>query len=689
MADQDKTDGIDQGKDDNEIADWTIMVYMAGDNNLSEDMAFSLSEMNPRARTVSPGDSSGDATTEPKAKVNLLAFFDSNSYTVPTHYIDFSGDKSESHVVTPDDLYHPHKEKDRDGNHGHRDPESSGTAYSILNFVHWCIETQKRKASNYAIIFSGHSFGFYGKSFLGDQSSGSYMTLRKLRWVLEQSMVRYLGPEKIAIVGFDSCEMGMLEVGYELNTAVHTLVASEGNLPGSGWSYAPLLKGFFEDPKSFVDKSDGAAFDKLIGRSEESSKLELEDKKLDSGIRSLGILTPDAVKTLAKWFVRAFVDQQAEYAIGGRSVDMAAWDLDVIYDLADKVGDLGDALLNGFAEPLLTANEPLPQNDAIVFNHVKSAILQSRVNCQTYMHEQAVDLKDFCQFLMAECYTSSIELEKGGHNPKKLDNIVEVCGQIITEINNTILAGGFVGDAYQFSNGISLFLPWTAMTYRMASQIYPELRFVHGERYTPYGKPPTSRRRGPGSGWNDLLAFYLFNVTLRRSRVRPEDFIKKMEKLKECALEGLAGINTRENLHLDETMFPAEGSASDDRPHRERFDRWTRENWIVRTRENWLIGIREDWRVKTKEDWRVKTKEDWRLKTKEDWRVKTKEDWRLKTKENWKVKTKEQLSDSIEAFDGIKNFQLNWEAFGYWDDEGCSVGSKGEFADDTPPAGGE
>lgn len=172
------------------MKDWTIMVYMAGDNNLSENMAFSLEDI----RNVV---ASSRSSTE---KINILTFFDSNSLTAPTIYTDYSDGEAVPHELTAEDLYHTLKntrlsdtlpdEIIREGN--------SASAYSIMNFVRWCIETQKRTAENYAIIFSGHSFGFHGTSLLRDENSGGFMTLFKLRWALEKINKDYLG-KKIGI----------------------------------------------------------------------------------------------------------------------------------------------------------------------------------------------------------------------------------------------------------------------------------------------------------------------------------------------------------------------------------------------------------------------------------------------------------------------------------------------------------
>ena len=66
--------------------EWTIMVYMAGDNNLSEYMAHALGDI---------GDVGYGLRRPSENNVNLMAFIDSSSLTTPSHYIDFSKGKAE------------------------------------------------------------------------------------------------------------------------------------------------------------------------------------------------------------------------------------------------------------------------------------------------------------------------------------------------------------------------------------------------------------------------------------------------------------------------------------------------------------------------------------------------------------------------------------------------------------------
>lgn len=155
-----------------DLKDWTIMVYMAGDNNLSENMAFSLEDLRKFSETLK--NSKGN-------KMNLLAYFDSNSLTAPTYHIDYSDGKIKKYALG---------EEESGGKKGKMKiaaggESNSSSAESIVNFVRWCIKDQKRTAANYAIIFSGHSFGFHGTSFLRDETSGGSITISDFRSALE------------------------------------------------------------------------------------------------------------------------------------------------------------------------------------------------------------------------------------------------------------------------------------------------------------------------------------------------------------------------------------------------------------------------------------------------------------------------------------------------------------------------
>ncbi|MCD9189219.1 MAG: clostripain-related cysteine peptidase [Pyrinomonadaceae bacterium] len=471
------------------MKEWTIMVYMAGDNNLSENMAFSLEGLEISSTDL--------RRLNQQDQVNLLAYFDSSSLTAPTHYIDYSEAETYRHPIEKNDRIHKSVEAETH----FTSQEDSASAYSILNFVHWCLKKRKRTAKNYALIFSAHSFGFHGTSFLRDETSGSFMTLSTFRKTLEQINSQYLEPqEKIAILGFDSCVMSMLEVGYELRDVAQTLVASEGSLPNSGWSYAPMLKEFV------------ASFSK-------------EQRESQMPI----LPTAEYVKAAARGFVKAFITQYKNLAIGGRSVDIASWDLAKIDPVAENLNDLAKELNKHlYLVEKINAGE-LTDRDIAVYQELKKIILQSHFEAQTYMREQCIDLKDFCQRLIIECkYMENTE------NARFFKAIAEKSKDVIKAIDDCVLKCGYSGEEYQFSNGISLYFPWTYVTYYLTQDKYQRLIFNQGKDDDGSYNEDVNNPKGVGKDWNKFLENYVTQVTVRKLRKNAkgqtsmlDDFSKK------------------------------------------------------------------------------------------------------------------------------------------------------------------
>jgi len=99
--------------------EWTIMIYMAGDNNLAVDMAYALEQIKGVA------EAGADSP-------NLLVYYDGNSPSIPTLYCDFSEPGKARYVRSykvPNKLYSVPKKLN----------ENAADKFSILNFVDWCL----------------------------------------------------------------------------------------------------------------------------------------------------------------------------------------------------------------------------------------------------------------------------------------------------------------------------------------------------------------------------------------------------------------------------------------------------------------------------------------------------------------------------------------------------------------------
>ncbi|NNE65239.1 MAG: hypothetical protein HKN33_01630, partial [Pyrinomonadaceae bacterium] len=439
--------------------DWTIMIYMAGDNNLSVDMAYAMEQIKEVAG------SNG-------SKVNLFVYYDGYSESIPTLYCDYSDYNKPRHVrsyMVRDKLYPV------EGKHD----ENAADARSVINFVDWCVnkvgceedgkKTRGRKADKYALIFSGHSMGFQDIGMFKDESSDVAMGMREMNDLLqritmtEDELIAKAQAEDTEIVlnsrdtgvilgqpldilGFDSCVMSMLEVGYQFKEVAKTMIASEGSVPNAGWTYAKLLGNL----------------------AKKSGDVPLED-------------------TVAE-FVAGFVRSQDSYTIGGVAVDMAAWDLSKLDGLNTEFYKLTDALLQCFEE-----------KGSTIYRQMERVLLQVHWKCQAYMYEQNVDLGDFCELLKAECVSLMKELQDD--NVSLLGEIATFCDSVLGQLRSAVILSGFSGGKYQYSNGISLFFPWSLTAYEVSRENYETLDFVTETQ--------------AGNGWNAFLRKYLREVTLR------------------------------------------------------------------------------------------------------------------------------------------------------------------------------
>ncbi len=447
--------------------EWTIMIYMAGDNNLAVDMAYAMEQIKSVAAA---------GVDSP----NLFVYYDGNSPAIPTLYCDFSEAGKPRYVRSyrvPNKLY-PVNEKQN---------ENAADSSSIINFVDWCVnkvevENDKgeisygRRAQKYALIFSGHSLGFQDIGLFKDESSGKAMKMSDFHRMLtrltsseeqliadangefrEEEVTPLLG-QPLEILGFDSCVMGMLEVGYQFAKVAKTMIASEGSVPSAGWTYAKILGCLTRENNRNID-----------------------------------------TRILTEQFVKEFIRSQDSYTVGGVSVDMAAWDLGQLPYLADAFDALSENLLKCFADP-----------KSRLYRQMERVILQVHWKCQSYMYDQNVDLGDFCELLDLECGRVAYELGEG-EDVEFLRGVVQPsCQKVLEELNRAVILSGFSGGGYQYSNGVSVFFPWSCEAYEVSRENYESLWFARDVK----------RQR---LSWTDFLQKYLYEVTFRKSEAPVED----------------------------------------------------------------------------------------------------------------------------------------------------------------------
>jgi hypothetical protein len=80
-----------------------------------------------------------------------------------------------------------------------------------------------------------------------DDTTGNYLSNRKLETALETICQKYLHGKKFGIIGFDACLMSMVEVGSFIKRYAQVMVGSEEVELGMGWKYDEILFPFAKE----------------------------------------------------------------------------------------------------------------------------------------------------------------------------------------------------------------------------------------------------------------------------------------------------------------------------------------------------------------------------------------------------------------------------------------------------------
>lgn len=214
------------------IRQWTILVYMAGDNDLEAAMMYDLNEME---------------AAELPAEIEVIALVDRSP-----HYDNSDGDWRGTRLyrIRPDTsgqnsalvstrLASPilGLTLDSDTN------LNTGSGPVLEGFIRQ-VQTDW-PAENYALVMWGHGTGWRGgqsatetawKGFAVDDSAGDLMYTAEF--------ARAIQDKQLALVGMDLCYGGLMEIAWEIRSAASWYVASQEAVPANGWNYRDVLNRF-------------------------------------------------------------------------------------------------------------------------------------------------------------------------------------------------------------------------------------------------------------------------------------------------------------------------------------------------------------------------------------------------------------------------------------------------------------
>ncbi len=452
--------------------DWVVMIYLAGDNNLSEDMSETLAQL----LSVKIDD------------VAILVYYDSAYPEIPTCYRD----------ITPSATTKPLGFSTQDpceyiGESDSADPES------IVKFVTWC--GKRYETDNYALFLSGHSDGFQGLTLFRDDDSRATMNISSLRESLDNVVKNVIG-KRFQILGFDGCVMSTFEIAYEFRMVANIMIGSQGFIPDAGLNYEDILirwsniKIAPKTPEEFaknvleVFKQNQKGFE-LGGRSTTLSACRLGKVRL-----------PDGKVTIPLENLEAEISKLSELLFDNLST------AEIFNPKPDAEAVSDEKIFETFIQRFIAREQ------------LKRVLLSSQWNSQTLLFEQAIDIKDFCEQLSMECDETIAQLNLptmrehledwlgGAWNDNNdstslYHDIREQCQHIIAEFDNCLIdinGGVSTGSDFRFANGLSLYFPWSEVGYGVSRVAYEKTLFAIINK---------------DKSWSKFIKMYVSEVTLK------------------------------------------------------------------------------------------------------------------------------------------------------------------------------
>jgi hypothetical protein len=479
----------------NSRSKWTVMVYLAGDNNLTSNCITVLQQLE---------------AVKYRRDITVLACFDSNTpWPKGSRYLAINGKwrknnkyfdweiyndlivpRDRDHQITAPDLCDYRKPKGRRMNR-------TDVAEGLKRFLFWAMRKQRR-SDHYMLVLYGHGPVVAGNTFLVRENPVSSLNMTDLPKLLEP----HFGgrKQKLDILAFQNCAMNGVETAYEVKDQVKYLIGSQGLVLSYGWPY-----------------------EKIIGA--------LVDKPND--------LPLNITKKILKACARHLID----FSVMDRSSEQSVCDLSKLRNrdnITDAVRELGGELRK--ALQFTTGRKPKVLEYPVICDAVRLA----RLEAQTFWGETFVDVYDFCERLLKKCnqairvnYELMRNLKVDGalvapddilesgirktEVVQHLRRIIECCRRVMKRVKEMVPYSYYIGSDLQYSRGLSIYFPWSmpgvpySFYYRKAQKEH--VLVTAFETYSRYSFVEDSE-------WADFLkVFYL--ATLRKVRRADREFIMR------------------------------------------------------------------------------------------------------------------------------------------------------------------
>ena len=218
---------------------WTIVMYMAADNDLESAAILDINEM--------------EAADFKSGGLTVLVLIDR-----AVGYDGTNGDWTDTRlyeIVHDDDGLNGNIISKRiscnmlglnENINSELNMSDPNVLRNVLSFA-----TKSYPATNYGLVIWGHGTGWRGvgsnsenpvKAFAVDDYSSSYMTLSQMHEAISASPFGNSGTlGKLGFLGFDTCYGALLETAWEFRNDAKFMVGSENSVPSNGWNYQTFL----------------------------------------------------------------------------------------------------------------------------------------------------------------------------------------------------------------------------------------------------------------------------------------------------------------------------------------------------------------------------------------------------------------------------------------------------------------
>lgn len=478
----------------NERVKWTVLVYLAGDSNLTANCITVLQQLE---------------AAKYNEDIRVLACFDSNTpWPKGSRYLAINGKKFKNDETLDWEIYNDliiASERDHDiqapdfCNGDSRNVDKSdvkrmrrfGVAEGLRRFLKWA--RKQGHSDHYMLVLYGHGPVVAGKTFLARENPASSLGMTELSELLK----RHFGDRrrKLDILAFQNCAMNGIEMAYELKDHVDYMIGSQGLVLASGWPYEKIINALTE---------------------------KLDEEPLE----------------ISRKILKACARHLIDFTVMDRSSEQSVCDLSKL----DDQENITEAIKN-LSEELKAALGFKDAGDKKVLEHpvICDAVRLARLEAQTFWGETFVDVYDFCERLLIKCneaikvqaaLTDDLEntlrgddTSERGNRVKdlvsRLKTIIDCCMSVMDRVKKMVPHSYYIGPELQYSHGLSIYFPWSlpAEPYTFVEEDNEHVLITAFETYSGYKFVAESK-------WADCFLRSYYRATLRNVRKAERDFFR-------------------------------------------------------------------------------------------------------------------------------------------------------------------